>query len=122
MGSTDTMEVGTGVPMLLFFIPVSALVPGLAYSIAPLQVKVNDGILHLYAFSWLFGILCSALIYYVLCVYIAPPVDSLIDEAVYPPKTVEEEQERLRSLGRSASLGSKTDLDTPSDEKEADFV
>lgn len=54
--------------------------------------------------------------------YIAPPVDSLIYEAVYPPKTVEEEQERLRSLGRSASLGSKTDLDTPSDEKEADFV
>ncbi|KIM73717.1 hypothetical protein PILCRDRAFT_828851 [Piloderma croceum F 1598] len=105
-----------------FFIPVSALVPGLAYSIAPLQVKVNSGILHLYAFSWLFGILCAALIYYVLCVYISPPVDSFIDEAVYPPKTVEEEQERLRSLGRSASLGSKTDLDTPSDEKEADFV
>jgi hypothetical protein len=29
-------------------VPVSVLVPGLAYSIAPLQVKVNTGILHLY--------------------------------------------------------------------------
>jgi len=55
-------------------------------------------------------------------VYISPPVDSFIDEAVYPPQTIEEEEERLRSLGRSASLGSKTDLDTPSVEKEADFV
>jgi hypothetical protein len=62
------------------------------------------------------------LIYYVLCVYVSPPVDSFIDEAVYPPQTIEEEEERLRSLGRSASLGSKTDLDTPSVEKEADFV
>jgi len=41
----------------LFSIPVSVLLPGLAYSIAPESVKVNDGILHLYSFSWLFGIL-----------------------------------------------------------------
>jgi NCS1 family nucleobase:cation symporter-1 len=59
-----------------FFIPVSVLLPGLAYSIAPDMVRVNRGILHLYcepslhphehfftreyihlAFSWLFGIL-----------------------------------------------------------------
>jgi len=39
-----------------FFIPVSALLPGLAYSIAPQSVHVNQGILHLYSFSWLFGI------------------------------------------------------------------
>jgi len=39
-----------------FFIPVSALLPGLAYSIAPESVHVNQGILHLYSFSWLFGI------------------------------------------------------------------
>jgi len=105
-----------------FFIPVSALIPGLAYSISPLQVKVNTGILHLYSFSWLFGILTAALIYYVLCVYVSPPVDSFSDEAVYPPKTLEEEEERLRSLGRTASLGSDA-VGTPSDEKkEADFV
>lgn len=64
----------------------------------------------------------AALIYYVLCVYISPPVNSFTDEAVYPPKTVEEEEERLRSLGRTASLRSKTGLDTPADEKGSDFV
>ena len=65
-------------------VPVSVLLPGLAYSIAPLQVKVNAGVLHLYckslvlflicsliqnsiraAFSWLFGILTCVLIYLV---------------------------------------------------------
>jgi NCS1 family nucleobase:cation symporter-1 len=40
-----------------FFIPVSVLLPGLAHSIAPESVHVNEGILNLYAFSWLFGIL-----------------------------------------------------------------
>lgn len=105
-----------------FSIPVSVLIPGLAYSIAPLQVKVNTGILHLYSFSWLFGILTAALIYYVICVYISPPVDSF-SEAVYPPKTIEEEEERLRSLGRRASL--ESEADTPAEDpekKESDFV
>jgi NCS1 nucleoside transporter family len=104
-----------------FFVPVSVLVPGLAYSIAPLQVKVNDGILHLYAFSWLFGILTAALIYYVLCVYISPPIDSFTDTASYPPQTIEEEDERLRNLGRKslesdadASNDVKTDMEIES--------
>jgi len=38
-------------PPSLLSVPVAALLPGLAYSIAPLQVKVNDGILHLYCKS-----------------------------------------------------------------------
>jgi hypothetical protein len=38
-------------PPYLLSVPVSALLPGLAYSIAPLQVKVNAGILHLYCRS-----------------------------------------------------------------------
>ena len=68
MGSNNAQLLPTSVP-------VSVLLPGLAYSIAPLKVKVNSGILHLYckplyvfdgrllmptiipAFSWLFGIL-----------------------------------------------------------------
>ena len=54
--------------------------------------------------------------------YVSPPVNSFTEEAVYPPKTIEEEEERLRSLGRTASMGSKTDLDTPADEKDPDFV
>jgi NCS1 family nucleobase:cation symporter-1 len=102
-----------------FFIPVSVLVPGLSYSIDPVHVKVNRGILHLYSFSWLFGILVAALIYYVICTCISPPIASFSAEAVYPPKTIEEEQERLRSLGRTASSGYLEEVDTPTDEKKS---
>ena len=53
--------------------------------------------------------------------YISPPVGTLSDVAAYPPRTIEEEEERLRSLGLGASLESM--VDTPSDEKkEPDFV
>jgi len=48
-------------------------------------------------------------------VYISPPIGTLSAVAVYPPKTIEEEEERLRSLGIETSLESV--LDTPSDEK-----
>ena len=92
------------------------------------------------AFSWLFGIFTcvliypfqgttdtnfrslssSALVYYVINVYISPPVGTLSDVAVYPPRTIEEEEERLRSLGINSSTES---MDTPSDEKkESDFL
>jgi len=94
-----------------FFVPVAVLLPGLAHSIDPPHVHVNKGILRLYSFSWLFGILMSTAIYYVLCTYISPPVSSLSPVAVYPPKTIEEEEERLRTLGRHSP-----ELDTP-DEK-----
>jgi len=93
------------------------------------------------AFSWLFGIFTcvfihlfqrttgsnfgppssSALVYYVISVYISPPVGTLSDVAVYPPRTIEEEEERLRSLGVEVSIESV--VDTPSDEKkESDFL
>jgi NCS1 nucleoside transporter family len=101
-----------------FFIPVSVLLPGLAYSISPQSVKVNDGILHLYSFSWLFGILMAATIYYVLSVYVSPPTDSFTDLPVYPPMTIQEEEERIRSRSTPES-----NLGTPGDEKaESDFV
>ena len=51
--------------------------------------------------------------------YISPPLDSFTDEAVYPPQTVEEEQERLRSLGRTASLDTEA---YSADEKKTDLV
>jgi hypothetical protein len=61
----------------------------------------------------------STAIYYVICVYISPPTSSFTDVAVYPPKTIEEEQERLRLHSRSIV----PDLDTPDDEKKiADFI
>ena len=79
MVSTDSMVAGTGVPMLpsctsvvgtdrwksfltllsLLSVPVSVLLPGLAHSIAPLQVNVNSGVLHLYCKSLLCCIWCA---------------------------------------------------------------
>jgi hypothetical protein len=50
----------------------------------------------------------------VICTYISPPVDSLSPVAVYPPKTIEEEEERLRFLGRDSEHS--PDIGTP-DEK-----
>jgi NCS1 family nucleobase:cation symporter-1 len=99
-----------------FFIPVSVLIPGLAYSISPTTVKVNDGILHLYAFSWLFGITMAASIYYVICTYISPPTSSFSEVAVYPPQTIEEEEARVRERAGKDLDGGKV---TPTDEKEA---
>jgi NCS1 family nucleobase:cation symporter-1 len=46
----------------------------------------------------------AAAVYYVLCTYVSPPTDSFSEEAVYPPRTIEEEEERLRSLGRTSSV------------------
>jgi hypothetical protein len=60
----------------------------------------------------------AAAIYYVLCVYVSPPTDSFTDVAVYPPMTIKEEEDRVRSLAAAES-----NLDTPTDEKNpSDFV
>jgi hypothetical protein len=60
-------------------------------------------------------------IYYVLSVYVSPPTDSFTDVPVYPPMTIQEEEERVRSLGKIATPDSN--LGTPADEKtESDFV
>lgn len=45
----------------------------------------------------------AAFIYYILCTYISPPTASLSEVAVYPPKTIEEEDARLRELGHEVS-------------------
>jgi len=65
-------------------------------------------------------LLRAAAIYYVLCTYISPPTGSLTDVPVYPPMTIEEEEERLRSIG--VTVIQESNLDTPTDEKESDFV
>jgi hypothetical protein len=54
-------------------------------------------------------------------VYVSPPTDSFTDVPVYPPMTIQEEEERVRSLGKIATPDSN--LGTPADEKtESDFV
>jgi NCS1 family nucleobase:cation symporter-1 len=65
-----------------------------------------------------FLFLRAATIYYVLSVYVSPPTDSFTDLPVYPPMTIQEEEERIRSRSTPES-----NLGTPGDEKaESDFV
>ncbi|CAL8583633.1 hypothetical protein XPA_009253 [Xanthoria parietina] len=63
------------------FVP---LIPGFSKSIRPgLDV---GGSWKIYTFAWLFGFTISVLTYYVICRYISPLGDALVDEAVLPSR------------------------------------
>ncbi|KAL8753653.1 MAG: hypothetical protein Q9199_004900 [Rusavskia elegans] len=64
------------------FVP---LIPGFSKSISP-GLNVG-GSWKIYTFAWLFGFTISVLTYYVICQYISPLGDALIDEAVLPSQT-----------------------------------
>ncbi|KAL8710024.1 MAG: hypothetical protein Q9220_005295 [cf. Caloplaca sp. 1 TL-2023] len=64
------------------FIP---LIPGFAKSISP-TLNVS-GAWKIYTSAWLFGFTISTVSYYVICQYISPLGDALIDEAVLPAQT-----------------------------------
>jgi len=91
-----------------FLIPVSFLLPGLAYSISP-TVNVPTGFQELFCISWPFGFATSFLCYYVICKFISPPTASLVSEAVYPPMT--EEEEKMIINGIIAEQGSVESVD-----------
>lgn len=42
--------------------------------------------MQIYTFAWLFGFFIALLSYYVICTYISPLTDALVDEAVLPPQ------------------------------------
>ena len=43
-------------------------------------------LLQIYTFAWIFGFTFSLLSYYVICQYISPITNALVDEAVLPPQ------------------------------------
>lgn len=53
--------------------------PG-AFANTRVRVRVQ-----LYSFAWMFGFTVSVLSYWVICTYISPPTESLVDIAVLPP-------------------------------------
>ncbi|KAI4252751.1 MAG: hypothetical protein L6R42_007854 [Xanthoria sp. 1 TBL-2021] len=64
------------------FVP---LIPGVSKNISPgLYV---GGSWMIYTFAWLFGFTISVVTYYVICQYISPLGDALVDEAVLPSQT-----------------------------------
>jgi len=66
-----------------FFVGVGPCMPGFAKSINN-NLDVG-GAWKIYTFAWFFAFAISGLTYYVICTYISPHKESLVDEAVYPP-------------------------------------
>lgn len=67
-----------------WIIGFAPLMPGFAHSINP---AINVGkAWQLYTFAWLYGLFCSMAVYYIICTWISPQTESLIDVAVLPPQ------------------------------------
>ncbi|KAF2244465.1 hypothetical protein BU26DRAFT_523107 [Trematosphaeria pertusa] len=67
-----------------FITGFAPLLPGFAKSIEP-TLNVG-GAWKIYSFAWIFGFFLSMLVHYVICTYVSPPTESIIEEAVYPPQ------------------------------------
>ena len=65
-----------------FLIPVAPLLPGLGQSITPESVHIGSGLSNLYSFNWLFGFVCSIVLYTALS-HAFPAKDTLLDETVW---------------------------------------
>jgi nucleobase:cation symporter-1, NCS1 family len=100
---------------LVFATAVGPILPGFAQSINP-NLDISDGAKNLYTFSWMWGFVMCVILYYVLCKYIAPPTESLVDEPVFPPRTEEEEQAQAAS--NAALIGELSSSETGSLEKQ----
>lgn len=102
---------------LLGFLPT---LPGLARSIDLSRIDFKDphhraplnvgDAWKLYTFAWLFGFTVAVLSYYVICTYISPPTESLVDVAVLPPGKV------------AVSLGVAVVIDSKHEDKKEDVV
>ncbi|KAI4212622.1 MAG: hypothetical protein LQ351_004694 [Letrouitia transgressa] len=67
-----------------FLVGFAPLIPGFAKSIDN-NLDVS-GAWKIYTFAWLFGFSISLLTYYVICTFVSPISDALVDTAVLPPQ------------------------------------
>lgn len=95
---------------LVFSIAVGPILPGFAQSINP-DLNISDGALYMYTFSWMWGFVSCVVLYYILCTYISPPTASLVDVAVFPPHTEEEEQAMVEA-NLAEATGHSSDVDS----------
>ncbi|KAF1812757.1 hypothetical protein P152DRAFT_434884 [Eremomyces bilateralis CBS 781.70] len=69
---------------IAFIVGFAPLMPGFAKSIDH-DLNVGGG-WRIYSFAWIFGFTFSSLAYYVICTWIWPQKESLVEEAVLPPQ------------------------------------
>ena len=65
-----------------FLVPVAPLLPGLGQSITPQSVHIGSGLSNLYSFNWLFGFVCSIVLYTALS-YAFPARDTLLQATIW---------------------------------------
>jgi nucleobase:cation symporter-1, NCS1 family len=75
---------------LTFSIAVGPIMPGFVNAINP-NLTISRGAEEIYCIAWSWGFFSCVVNYYIICRYISPP-PNLIDEAVFPPRTLEEEE------------------------------
>ncbi|KAI9664553.1 MAG: hypothetical protein M1821_005999 [Bathelium mastoideum] len=91
--------------LIAFLIPVSPLLPGLAYSINASGVRISAGARHLYSFDWLFGFVTSIVLYTGLS-WAFPAKDTLLSHTIFghEPETWHDDFEHK---GHGASTGNE---------------
>lgn len=69
-----------------FIVPVAPLLPGLANAIS--GTDIGTGLVHLYAFDWLFGF-CLSIFLYTSLSYIFPHKEALVPTSIYSRDVIE---------------------------------
>lgn len=65
-------------------------------------------LLQIYTFAWIFGFTFSLLSYYIICRYISPITDALVDQAVLPPQLADGSSSDHDSYERKDGLRTHT--------------
>ena len=67
----------------------------------------------IYTFAWIFGFFASMLIYYVICTWVSPPTESMVDEAIYPPGKEDVETGRPEDISEKQMTAEVKEVDSP---------
>lgn len=75
--------------IIAFLVGVAPNLPGFIQSINP---KINAGVgARPYSFGWLLGFVATSLVYLILGLWIVPPKEAMIDEAILPDAVYDEQ-------------------------------
>ncbi|KKY28539.1 putative ncs1 allantoate transporter [Phaeomoniella chlamydospora] len=67
---------------LAFLLAVGPNLPGLAYSISPNSTHITSGAKNLYSFDWLYGFVCSIVVYVSLSIFF-PAKETMVEHTIY---------------------------------------
>lgn len=74
--------------LVVMIIASSPNIPGLARTISPKTVSINEGSQHLYSFNWLFGFCTATFLYFALSL-IFPPKETFVAKTIYGLQEIE---------------------------------